>query len=83
MASFRLYLKRELQRRCQKNPSYSLRAFARFLHIPHQVLSRILNGKRPPTKTLLEKIGEKLQLDESVLKKFRAPIGKMKRSKPK
>lgn len=43
--SMREALQKELQRRCQVNPRYSLRAFARALEINPSHLSKILNGQ--------------------------------------
>jgi len=45
-ASLRQALSQELKRRCGKNPSYSLRAFAKALAVDPATLSQILNGKR-------------------------------------
>ena len=42
---YREILKSKLSDRCQKNPHYSLRAFARDLGVSPQRLSHILNGK--------------------------------------
>jgi transcriptional regulator with XRE-family HTH domain len=47
----RLYLQSELLRRCEKNPGYSLRSFARALQISPSSLSRILKGERPISQT--------------------------------
>jgi len=49
-------LRNELSRRIEKNPSYSLRALARQLDISHTQLSLVMNGYRPPSKILLEKM---------------------------
>ena len=46
----RPFLKMELDSRIKKNPSYSLRSFAKSLNISHAALSQILNGKRNLTK---------------------------------
>jgi plasmid maintenance system antidote protein VapI len=59
---FRLYLQSELARRCEKNPSYSLRSFARSLKIHHTALSRILRGKRGISKKVFRTISESLGL---------------------
>ena len=42
-----LLLRRELERRCEKNPRYSLRAFARAVGMSHSTFSLVLNGRRP------------------------------------
>ena len=56
------YLKEEFVRRCRDNSSYSLRAFASQLEVNHSTLSRILNGKRKATPTLIRKLSEKVGL---------------------
>jgi transcriptional regulator with XRE-family HTH domain len=58
----RILLERELARRCSKNPSYSLRAFAKALGISHSLLSLILAGKRTVTKALAREIAEHLSI---------------------
>lgn len=45
-AEYRSYLKRELEERCQRNPKYSLRAFARDLELHPARLSLVLNKKQ-------------------------------------
>lgn len=57
MQGFRLYLQHEYARRVNKNPSYSLRAFANHLKINHATLSSLLSGKRPMTQKTAEKLG--------------------------
>ncbi len=42
---YRELLRTELTRRCQRNPRYSLRAFAKWLAIDVAALSRVLAGK--------------------------------------
>lgn len=72
---FRLYLQNELIRRCQKNPHYSLRAFARTLQIEASALSKILNAKRAVTPEMLTKLGLKLGLGRQELKNFKGIKG--------
>src|SRR6185436_13203072 len=45
---YKSYLQSELSRRCERNPRYSVRAFARALDINDGALSQILSGKRIP-----------------------------------
>lgn len=54
------YLQREFIRRCRKNPSYSLRAYAKYLEIDQSFLSKILNGKRAITEDIEQKLETKL-----------------------
>ncbi len=68
---FRLYLQQELVGRCQKNPSYSLRAFARTLNVSSSALSAMLNGKRPITSTSVEKLGLALGLSPKEITRYK------------
>lgn len=56
--SFREVLRGELQRRQDKNPAYSLRAYARHLGISPAQLSQILSGKRVITMKTYKRIAE-------------------------
>lgn len=58
----RLRLQAELVRRCQANPRYSLRAFARALEIDGSVLSKILAGKRTVGPRAARKLVARLSL---------------------
>lgn len=60
---FTTTLKNELEKRCEKNPRYSLRAFAKSLDIDVSTLSRFLNNKKIPSVELAEQIAERLSLD--------------------
>src|SRR3984957_9168996 len=53
---FRMILQRELLLRCERNPQYSLRSFAKSLQIDPSTLSQILRGKRSITASLLQKL---------------------------
>ncbi len=46
-----------------KNPSYSLRAFARKLRLPASALSEVMSGKRRVSRKAAEKIADRLLLD--------------------
>lgn len=61
-ANFRLLLQGELIERCQRNPKYSLRSFAKFLRVSPSALSDMLNGKRNVTLASIEKLGLALGL---------------------
>jgi uncharacterized protein (TIGR02147 family) len=51
-----------LIRRCEKNPGYSLRSFARSLGIHHTTLSRLLAGKRGLNSNSVKRLCEALRL---------------------
>lgn len=59
-------MKRTFAERCRKNPSYSLRAFARSLGMDSSTLSAILKGKRPLTLKNARKIVEGLNITNPV-----------------
>jgi uncharacterized protein (TIGR02147 family) len=67
MTCFRLFLQAELGRRCDKNPQYSLRAFAKYLGIDHATISQLLRGKRPLTSRTILKLGTRLGLDRAAI----------------
>src|SRR5215210_6050551 len=55
-------LSAELKRRQQRNPRYSMRAFARLLATHHSTLARILNTDRRVTRRSIEALGSRLKL---------------------
>jgi uncharacterized protein (TIGR02147 family) len=69
-ADFRLILQQEFVKRCQKNPRYSLRAFAKSLSIEPSPLSAILRGKRPLTDKMTNRLGLALGLGLDEVSKF-------------
>lgn len=75
----RLILQDALATRCAGNPHYSLRSFARFLAISPAALSALINGKRPITDKMKERLGLKLGLSLEQLAKIKAkPHGNSK-----
>jgi transcriptional regulator with XRE-family HTH domain len=60
--SFREVLQHELHARCERNPRYSLRAFARALALDHASLSQLLRGRRRVTTRAIRRIGKALRL---------------------
>jgi uncharacterized protein (TIGR02147 family) len=79
---FRFFLQNELSFRCSKNPNYSLRSFARFLSISPSALSAMMNGKRPITEKMKERLGFRMGLSIEQLKNLRAkPHGNSRISK--
>jgi uncharacterized protein (TIGR02147 family) len=67
---FQEYLTEELARRCERNPRYSTRAFAKALEIDVASLSRILSGKQTPSYKICETIFSKLELSPATQTKF-------------
>lgn len=59
----RTEIRKEFLRRCKKNESYSLRAFAGFLGMDQSLLSKIMNGQREVSQKLADQLAIKLKLD--------------------
>jgi hypothetical protein len=55
--TFAAVLRAELTRRCARNSSYSLRAFARSLDVDHATLSQLLRGRRGLTRDTILRLG--------------------------
>lgn len=68
--NFRLYLQDVLLSRCEKNPAYSLRAFARTLDCDVATLSKILKGQRGIGRITIEKLGMRLGLSPQEISAF-------------
>ena len=67
---FRSFLQDELDKRCKKNPRFSLRAFARTLEVEPSALSKILHGKRALTPKMLLRMASQLGLPEQDIERF-------------
>ena len=65
--AFRRWLQRELAERCEANPQYSLRAFARDLDVDHSSLSQILRGRRRLSERVVLDFGRRLGIEEAAL----------------
>lgn len=72
-ADFRVLLQDELAKRCQNNPAYSLRAYAKLLKTDAGTLSKILNKKRPLGRISIEKFSRQLGLDPIEARKYMTP----------
>lgn len=75
---FRLTLMDEFLRRKRNNPRYSMRAFAHSLKMDFSTLSKILRGKRLLGNKAIQKLGAKLGLKETELKKYLKSAAHMK-----
>lgn len=69
------FLKSELQRRQERNPGYSLRAFARDLKVPVSRLSVVINKKGRLSSASALSITQRLQLSHSEKAQFLALVG--------
>ncbi len=61
-------LQSELEIRKNKNSSFSLRAFARYLNIHPSYLFKLLNGTNYPSLDLINSIKEKIELSDEEIK---------------
>lgn len=64
LPSYRTLLRRIMAERQEKNPKFSLRAFAKFIGVEPSFLSLVLNGKRDFADHTFHQIVEKLNLSE-------------------
>lgn len=69
---FRLFLQTELLEHCRKNPSYSLRSFARKLKVNPATLSHLLRGNRPITAATRTKLALAMGLTPEEISRFEA-----------
>ncbi len=67
---YRMWLVRELTERTRRNPSYSLRAFARSLGVSAPSLSQVLSGKRPLSRKAALRIIDRCELSPEQGKAF-------------
>jgi uncharacterized protein (TIGR02147 family) len=74
-------LREEMQRRCEKNPRYSARAFARALDVDVGALSRILAGKQIPSMKVAEKVLEGIELSAEDRKHFLGSLSLKQKSR--
>ena len=65
---YRFWLQNEFIRRCQKNPAYSIRAYAQSLGINSSSLSQILSGKRNASEKMIAKFCERIGVEPSLKK---------------
>jgi len=56
------WIKREYEMRRAKNPSFSIRSFARFIGLPPGRVSELLSNKRHLTPAIVARIAERLSL---------------------
>lgn len=68
-------LMEKFEQKKKNNPSFSLRAFARFLEMSPSKLSQILNSKQGLTIPYAEKICQKLNLSEQEKNWFCDSVG--------
>jgi plasmid maintenance system antidote protein VapI len=63
----RTRLTTEFSSRRERNPRFSLRAFARSLALHHTTVTRLVNGTRRASAPVLNRIGRRLGLSDSEL----------------
>ncbi|HWY77986.1 MAG TPA: hypothetical protein VN281_20395 [Verrucomicrobiae bacterium] len=62
VVNFQQKLQAEFERRHQRNPRYSLRAFARYLGTDHSTLSQIIRSRRNLSPRMVRQFGGRLGL---------------------
>lgn len=67
---FRRHLLNEFQTRATARPSYSFRAFAKFLGLDSSTLRKIVSGKRPLGERLIQKLGARLNMSKEELQHY-------------
>ena len=67
------FLNDEFLRRCRKNQSYTLSAFARSLKVDTSTLSKIMKGLRTPGKRAVLALAAKLKLDSETAARLTDP----------
>lgn len=75
LPSFRIWLQAEFTARTRSNPSYSLRAFARFLQMEASSVSQILSGKRNASDRVIRSICNRLSVDPELSHHFLKNVG--------
>ncbi len=78
---FKKCIQEELARRCEKNPSYSLRAFARSCNLTPGELSQILSGKRIPSYKVALKVLSTLDLSPKEKAQFLSSLAERHKSR--
>ena len=68
--TYRTILAEKLEDRCSKNPRYSLRSFARDLHLAPARLSDILRGRYGLSREAAQKIAHCLRMTEAETRRF-------------
>ncbi len=68
--AFRRCLSHELAERCQRNPRYSIRAFAIWLRVDHSTLAKLLRGIRPVSGSTVVRLGTRLGFDRAQIQEY-------------
>ena len=76
-AFYKNSIQAELSRRCERNPRYSLRAFARALGFEPTVISQIIAGKRIPSYKTAQKLVRALGLSPEDSNRFYASLAQV------
>ena len=80
-AFYQKRLKEELANRCERNPRYSVRAFARALQIDAGALSRILAGKQVPSYKLSKQLMDALDMNQAEQRLFLSSLADVQKAR--
>jgi uncharacterized protein (TIGR02147 family) len=78
---YKVAIQEELAKRCEKNPRYSLRAFAKALELEPGVLSLILSGKKTPSFKTAQLILARLDLEPEQIQDFLSSLAQAHKSR--
>src|SRR5437868_10680542 len=78
---YKAIIQEELAQRCEKNPRYSMRAFAKALGVGSGALSEILSGKRVPSHKLARQLVSALGLTPSQEREFFRSLAEFQNSR--
>lgn len=81
VAFYQKCLREELQRRCESNPRYSVRAFARALRIDVGAVSRFLSGKQTPSMKMAKKLLAVIELSTEDEQSFLSSLAQTQKSR--
>jgi uncharacterized protein (TIGR02147 family) len=68
--TYRTILREELEARCERNPRYSLRAFARDLGVTSSRLSEVMGGRYGLSREAAHEIAKKLSYNDEECRRF-------------
>jgi len=70
--NFRMWLQKEFTDRCRRNPSFSLRAFAKLIGMEASSVSQLMAGKRNASHKVIGKICDRLSVPPEIRHQFLA-----------
>src|SRR4051812_43989704 len=81
VAFYQKCLREDLQRRCERNPRYSVRAFARALGIDVGTVSKLLSGKQMPSMKLAKRLLAVIELSAEDERAFLSSLAESQKAR--